>query len=152
MGQAKRREKEIKTLKQGWDKLVDIELPLSQKALYQQTNSCLPDRVVGNSRYYVEIFKHSDYTKLSIGNKDGSAKRDWRDFQQIKNELLGDEEEAVELYPAETRLIDNGNRFHLYSYPGKKFEFGMQERFISEGGPSQRPFRDGERPVDCIQV
>src|SRR5262245_49857956 len=42
---------------------------------------------------------------LSITATDDSALHDWRDFQQLKNLLLGPEWEAVELYPSESRLI-----------------------------------------------
>lgn len=50
---------------------------------------------------------------LNIRRRDGDACHDWRHFQQIKNELIGDECEAVELYPAESRLVDTSNKYHL---------------------------------------
>jgi hypothetical protein len=40
---------------------------------------------------------------------DGQAIHDWRELQRIKNEIVGDEIEAVELYPAESRLLDTAN-------------------------------------------
>jgi hypothetical protein len=54
---------------------------------------------------------------LSIRRKDRKACRDWRHFQEIKNQLCGKESEAVELYPAESRLVDTANQFHLWVLP-----------------------------------
>lgn len=52
---------------------------------------------------------------LNIRRRDGGPiLRDWRHFQWIKNQLIGEECEAVELYPAESRLVDTSNKFHLY--------------------------------------
>jgi hypothetical protein len=62
---------------------------------------------------------------LSIRRNDRSACKDWRHFQQIKNELCGPECEGVELYPAESRLIDTANQFHIWVLPaGRRFPVG----------------------------
>lgn len=52
--------------------------------------------------------------QLSIRRLDRGPARDWRHFQLIKNQLAGPELEAVELYPAESRLVDSANQFHLW--------------------------------------
>jgi len=81
---------------------------------------------------------------LSIKNRDRSARHDWREFQKIKNELVGPEYEAIEIYPAESRLQDEADQFHLYVFPeGIKIPIGYFERHVSEEQPalgSQRPF------------
>ena len=70
---------------------------------------------------------------------------DWRDLQQIKNDLIGPEHEAVELYPAESRLIDTANQYHLWAStdPNYRFPVGWSEgRHVtsaSAGGSKQRP-------------
>ena len=46
-------------------------------------------------------------THLSIRRLDRKACRDWRHFQQIKNQLCGKEREGLELYPTESRLVDS---------------------------------------------
>lgn len=56
-------------------------------------------------------------TWLSIKRRDKEAVRDWRHFQRIKNELCGSEREAIELYPAESRLMDTANQYHLWVFP-----------------------------------
>ena len=51
---------------------------------------------------------------ISIRSNDRKAIRDWRHFQKIKNELAGDEREALEIYPKESELIDEANTYHLW--------------------------------------
>ncbi|WOH70657.1 hypothetical protein RX330_20380 [Bradyrhizobium sp. NDS-1] len=70
----------------------------------------------------------SGWFKLRIERRDGEPiSREWRLFQNIKNQLLGPECEALELYPAESRKIDSANMYHLYGVadPEVKFSFGM---------------------------
>ncbi len=75
------------------------------------------------------------------------TEHDWRDFQRIKNELVGPEAEGVELYPAESQLADSANQYHLWVFDGSgfRFPFGFNDRLVSdqplEGG-QQRPFED----------
>jgi hypothetical protein len=101
-----------------------------------------------NDRYTVIVNELGDGTTwLSIRRNDRKAARDWRDFQRIKNDICGPEREAVELYPAESRLVDTSNQFHLWVAPaGKWFDFGFDEgRHVSNGeaaaeiGAVQRP-------------
>ena len=54
---------------------------------------------------------------LSIKSHDRAPVRDWRDFQRIKNELAGTTCEAMEIYPAEDRLVDASNQYHLWVFP-----------------------------------
>lgn len=71
---------------------------------------------------------------LSIKRIDQKPVRDWRDLQRIKNQLLGEECEAVELFPAESRLVDNANQFHLWGYddPTFRFPLGFGDRMVSD--------------------
>lgn len=54
--------------------------------------------------------------QLGISSADGTARHDWRDFQEIKNRFAGTEWEAVELYPAESRLLDSSNYYMLWCF------------------------------------
>ena len=59
--------------------------------------------------------------------------RDWRDFQVIKNELVGDEHQAVEIYPQESRLHDMVNIFHLWVFPeGFGLQLGWWDRDVGD--------------------
>lgn len=82
---------------------------------------------------------------LSIKRRDKQPCRDWRDFQRIKNELVGPEAEGVEIYPAESRLVDLAAQFHLWVFTTGKLPFGFDEgRLVSDAdtgdGAVQRPF------------
>ena len=91
---------------------------------------------------------------ISIKSLDGSARHDWRDFQQIKNELAGPDWEAIEVYPAEDRLVDTCNQFHLWCLPPEsgRVPVGWYTRFVMEEnfstGGSQRVWEESLRPAD----
>ncbi len=113
-----------------------------------------------NSRYTVlrrdVPSQQGQLVHLSIKRNDKNPMHDWRDMQRIKNELLGPEEEAMELYPAESRLIDTANQYHLFCFLGMRAPFGYEcERCVMEevgdvcgGTGKQRPFE--EKPADLI--
>jgi len=61
---------------------------------------------------------------LSIKRIDQRAIIDWRHFQQIKSELVGPENEAFQLHPAESRCHDTANQFHLFVF-AKPFPMGV---------------------------
>ena len=86
-------------------------------------------------------------TWLSIKRRDKAAFHDWRELQCIKNAICGPEREACELYPAESRLVDTSNQYHLWVLPeGMAFPFGYVNREIrteSGGGAVQRSFAEG---------
>ena len=107
----------------------------------------------------VKMFQNSRYTVirkelsnkivwLSIRHNDRRAVRDWRHFQRIKNELAGPEREAIEIYPAESRLVDEANQYHLWVLPeGEAIPIGFTERHVSDSdaiqiGAAQRPFEE----------
>jgi len=93
-------------------------------------------------------------THISIKNKDRSAKVDWRNFQYIKNQLVGDENEGAELFPAESRLIDGANQWHIFCFqnPEMRFPFGFfGSRIVTEKpflNVTQRPFHYTRKPKD----
>lgn len=82
----------------------------------------------------------------------------WRDLQRIKNELIGEEYEAVELYPAESRKVDTSNQYHLWVVHNRTFQFpwGFQKRMVLEGGEgptgAQQADPDDEDAQDPEQV
>ena len=91
---------------------------------------------------------------LCIRRKDSEAVHDWRHLQNIKNDLCGPEYEAMEIYPAESRLVDSCNQYHLWVLPkGLRVPFGYEERDVSDqpfGKNKQRPFED--RPADLNAI
>lgn len=81
---------------------------------------------------------------LNIRRIDGGPIfRDWRHFQQIKNELIGPECEAIELYPAESRLVDTSNKFHLIGIADPTFRFPAGDIF---GNKRDVSYERGKHP------
>ena len=107
-----------------------------------------------NSRYKVAKYDDGETIHLSIKRLDGQALQDWRELQRIKNELLGKEVEAVQLHPAESRLLDMCDQVHLWALKQGRFQFGFNERIVSEGtvlpGQTQRPFE--QKPPDLQRM
>ena len=111
-----------------------------------------------NSRYqvYLRHIPSTDGTTecvhLSIKRLDRDVIHDWRDLQRIKNELAGAEWEGIELYPAESRLVDTANQYHLWCFPRLEIGFDMG-RLVSEATfekSRQRPWDADARPTDLI--
>jgi hypothetical protein len=108
------------------------------------------EKLYKNDKYQVAVLPVPEITgeimiHLSIKRLDKEPIRDWRELQKIKNAIVGTECEGVELYPAESRLVDSANQYHIYCFvdPEYRFPFGMQQRFVTEkeyGGTKQRKF------------
>lgn len=100
-----------------------------------------------NNLYQVSVDERDGGMHLSIVRLDRSAIHDWRHLQQIKNMIAGPEREACEIYPAESRLVDTNNQFHLWVFPeGQFLPIGYTERQVTErtwGAHRQRPFPPG---------
>ncbi len=91
---------------------------------------------------------------LSIKKRTKGVMHDWRHLQRIKNELVGPEYEGVELYPAESRLVDTANQYHLWVMKDSTFRwpFGYKERLViseSTDGAKQRAITDGHQTSDA---
>lgn len=93
----------------------------------EHVKSLMDSEVWRNDRYVVIVERSSGgwVTHLSIRRDDRKPIRDWRDFQRIKDQLAGTDAEAVELYPAQSRLVDGANQYHLWCMrPGVKIPLG----------------------------
>jgi hypothetical protein len=128
---------------------------------FQKVSAELPAGLEGevftNSRYqvikrFVGAGGFGPLWHLSVKRLDKEAVHDWRDLQRIKNELVSPEAEGIELYPAESRLVDGSNQYHLWVFESFRFPFGFDERLVSEasldGRSKQRPFE--EKPKDLL--
>jgi hypothetical protein len=58
---------------------------------------------LGHPLWYLRIYS---YSRLPI--------HDWTVIQEIKNEIIGTEYEGIELYPAQSRIMNKENCFHLW--------------------------------------
>lgn len=153
----KKKQKNKKLRRERWTAFEDVTDDLKKrKPQYFATGG---DRCYVNSRYEVTLtFVGADDEGnvinnmtgalwLSIKRRDRVWIRDWRELQRIKNEIAGPEREACELYPAESRLVDTSNQFHLWVLPeGQSFPWGYKERLVMEDTSGmrakQRQFED----------
>lgn len=115
----------------------------------------LNDDVYRNDTYQVNITwkschgfgKDVEIIHLSIKRIDRAPIHDWRDLQEIKNELVGADREAIELYPAEKRRVDTANQYHLWVFPeGQFIPVGWNTRLVMDHGEAndnsvQRPLQ-----------
>ena len=107
-------------------------------------------KVYRNSRYQVALRDCGNglfgpMVHLSIKRIDRLPVRDWRDLQRIKNELVGENAEGIEIFPDESRCVDTANQYHLWVFPEYRFPFGFSGRLVTEGGfkgAKQRVFED----------
>lgn len=86
-----------------------------------------------NSRYLVGVRRIPasdgeggviEMVHLSIKRHDQKPLRaHWADMQRIKNELLGPNCEAIELYPCEDRVVDTANQYHLWGVNSGTFRW-----------------------------
>ena len=73
---------------------------------------------------------------------------DWRELQAVKNLIVGPEHEGFEVYPAESRLVDTANQYHLWVFldPKVRLPVGFREREVMRAdqaaaiGATQRDF------------
>jgi len=129
------------------------------KQYYHQMFDC---DTYENDIYIVMVFrgKQADWqvhdkelkgqiTYLSIKNRDKTAIHDWRHFQQIKNELVGEDREAIEIYPNENRLVDTANQYHLFVFPKNyNLPFGWNTRSVIKEEAVGGYNKSGQRAIN----
>ena len=88
-----------------------------------------------------------DMIWLSIKRIDKESIHDWRELQQIKNEIVGEKNEAIEIYPSEDRIVDTANQYHLWVFkdpeikvPVGFFDGRRVSDIFTDGASKQRPF------------
>jgi hypothetical protein len=74
-----------------------------------------------NNRYSVQFSDHETswgpVLHLWIRRHDDQMPRSWADLQRIKNELVGEQRVAVEVFPEADCLHDSANMAHLWILP-----------------------------------
>ena len=110
---------------------------MKQQEIYVNDTYQVNVKVI-DSKAFGQKIKH-----LSIKRRDKEPIHDWRDLQEIKNQITCEECEAIELYPSQDRVVDTANQYHLWVFPiGVKIPIGYTEGEIcyeSKGGTVQRP-------------
>ena len=93
------------------------------------------------------VFGSGSMIQIGINSHDGTARHDWRDFQNIKNQIAGPECEGFELYPAERRLLDPSNYYTIWCFPAlKRIKCGVEEgRRVFDADEAWAPQRAFEK-------
>lgn len=117
------------------------------------------DDIFINSKYQVNIRRgpctvdgigETEMVHISIKRIDKRPVRDWRDLQRIKDELLGRNCEAVEVFPAQDRMVDTANQYHLWGIANEdfRFPFGFEQRFVADAPENPEEHSMQQRPLD----
>ena len=111
---------------------------LSEKVAVSQIERLRAQSIYMNDLYQVNVEvvrtpfgeETGDMFWLSIKRRDRAPVHDWRELQQIKNMIVGDEHEGFEVYPAESRLVDTANQYHLWVFmdPAVRLPVGYRSR------------------------
>ena len=122
----------------------EMDIPTVEEAM--AATGCTREEAIGriewmkeqsvwvNNLYQVNVeFLLDSQAHVIIRRLDRQPIHNWTHFQQIKNEVLGEECEAVEMYPKESRLVDAKHHYHLWGFraPDRSFELGFQERDVA---------------------
>jgi hypothetical protein len=92
---------------------------------------------------------------LSVKRYDRMAVHNWRHLQQMKNEILGDMREAIELYPGEHRIADTANQTHPWVLPaGVAVPLGFDGGFtltpeqteMMNANPASKSYQEPQQP------
>lgn len=94
--------------------------PQGLRRLYEESQRMTHYR---DATYHVALLKDEEHGfpgaivwHLSIKRHDRGVIMDWRDLQAIKTTICGAEAEAVQLFPAESRVVDTSNQYHLFAF------------------------------------
>lgn len=115
------KEKHVATLmRSGFSKWTDItDLPHTKQLTGKMTDP--PYKVMMNGLFIVQMFKQQnawgECIRLMIRWNDARPTHDWSMFQRIKNELVGDDRVALEVYPNQKNLVDVANMYWLFVLP-----------------------------------
>lgn len=103
-----------------WNEFVDVTTEAIQKHIALGSNpNFRPDTVWQNNKYIVQVFNGVErnkkmYTKVMVRRSDAQAIYSWQDLYRIKNEIFGDEVEAVQFMPKKSELVDSANLYWFF--------------------------------------
>ncbi|MFH0935701.1 MAG: hypothetical protein V1828_02425 [Candidatus Omnitrophota bacterium] len=87
--------------------------------------------VLTDGIYIVEVHNSScewgDSIRLCVKRIDKKPIHSWGDLQEIKNQIAGEERIAIEIYPKQDQITDEGNMYHLWVLPK---DFGLPYRLV----------------------
>lgn len=128
------------------------ELAAHLNASFAEIKALMDDHYNNDEIWLNDIYQvakrdvNEHFVHLSIKRIDKQPIHDWRHLQQIKNQLVGPENEGMELYPAESRVVDTANQYHLWVLkdPAMKINVGWTSGLKVQGSAAGAVQRDFE--------
>ncbi len=70
-----------------------------------------------NNKYSVQLIARGELEVLMVRRHDEGDEYPWRDLQRIKNELVGEDREAVQVFPKQGEVVDVADMAHIWLVP-----------------------------------
>lgn len=106
--------------KMPWNQFQDVTLESKMRSqAFNSLQGYKVDKVYQNNKYIVQIKyrvpRDGDYyTRAMIRRSDSAAIYSWQDMFRIKNEVFGNEVEAIQFFPRSSELVDSANLYWLW--------------------------------------
>lgn len=153
------------SINQRWTPLQHVALP-SDHPSRKTKDMRQEDELWQNSTHTVLVYPNNvsagladpmdGWVTLSVKRNDRKAECDWRIFMRIKNEIVGPEREAFQLFPSMERVVDTANQYFLFVVPkGYVIQAGQMEQEVSDSvrakplGAVQRDF-ESDDPIGLM--
>lgn len=119
-----------------WKKLPDDAVMVVRGTRYKPVGKSIWDEVqMGSSLSKLDGITmnrmgRGEMIWMSIKRHDRDVINDWRELMRIKNEVVGEHLEAVQLFPSMDRVVDTSNQYHLWVRPN--WEFGFTKKSVMD--------------------
>lgn len=103
-----------------WDTFKNVTTEaIERHRILNKESNFRPDIVYQNNKYIVQVFrqvkrKGNVYTKVMIRRSDAEPIYSWNDLYRIKNEIFGEETEAIQFMPPKSELVDDANLYWFW--------------------------------------
>lgn len=101
-----------------WNAFKDVTEEAIEKAR-MLGNFYAPDKCFQNNKYIVQVkykvpIKGKFYTRVMTRRSDSEPILSWTDLYRIKNEIFGEEVEAIQFLPKVSELVDVANLYWFF--------------------------------------
>lgn len=94
---------------------------ISYSEIQKTTVGIKPDQAWRNNHYTVQLYRQERLImgvmmdKWMIRRNDAEPIKNWRDLQNVKNEVIGERIEAYQVFPKRSELVDVANMYWLFT-------------------------------------
>jgi len=85
---------------------------------------------------WVGVLQCEEWVRLRVWCRDAGFRAPWSEIQRLKNELVGPENEGVEVFGNVSGVVNPGGRAEVWVHalPGVRFPFGYGNRWVLGAG------------------